>query len=37
MQKEATTALIESNQLKTKISALTPRKLIRNYWRTSAK
>jgi predicted nuclease with TOPRIM domain len=37
IQKEATTALTESNQLKTKLSALSNTlKLIRNCWRTSA-
>jgi predicted nucleic acid-binding Zn-ribbon protein len=38
IQKEATTALIESNQLKTKLSALSkPKKLIKNCWKTSAR
>jgi hypothetical protein len=38
IQKEATAALIESNQLKTKLLlCLTPRKPIRNCWRTSAR
>jgi predicted nuclease with TOPRIM domain len=38
IQKEASAALIESNQLKTKLSALSnTRKPIRNCWRISAK
>jgi predicted nuclease with TOPRIM domain len=38
IQKEATAALIESNQLKTKLSALSnTRKLIKNCWKISAR
>jgi predicted nuclease with TOPRIM domain len=38
IQKEATAALIESNQLKTKLSALSnTRKLIKNCWKISVR